>query len=100
MPTPVASGHRRAIDVHPHPGHHDRVDDDTPERGRPVDDELEEGLDPREAARDRRRDREAEAEQRALMRAGMGKVFKQILDNQARDAEEPTRAPGARRRPH
>ena len=61
------------------------MDDDSP------DDELDEDvliddedldlvLDPREAARDRRRDREAEAERRALMRPGMGKVFKQITD--------------------
>ena len=48
-------------------------------------------LDPREAARDRRRDREAEAERRALMRPGQGKVFKQILDRVARDADEPPR---------
>ncbi|MEW6224715.1 MAG: hypothetical protein AB1627_08785 [Chloroflexota bacterium] len=53
-----------------------------------MDEEPFEELDPREAARARRRDREAEAEQRALMRAGMGKVFKQILDRQAREAEE------------
>ena len=50
-----------------------------------MDDEAEEGaeeeLDPRERARDRRRDREAEAERRALMRPGMGKVFKQITDS-------------------
>lgn len=52
-------------------------------------DDLQDELDPREAARDRRRDREAEAERRALMRPGMGKVFKQILDRQARDADEP-----------
>jgi hypothetical protein len=48
-------------------------------------------LDPRELARDRRRDREAEAERRALMRSGMGKVFKQILDRQVRDADESPR---------
>lgn len=53
------------------------------------DDALDDELDPREAARDRRRDREAEAERRALMRSGMGKVFKQILDRQARDVDEP-----------
>jgi hypothetical protein len=58
-----------------------------------VDDEL----DPREAARDRRRDRDAEAARRALMRPGMGKVFKQILDRQGRDADEPPRA--SRRKP-
>jgi hypothetical protein len=44
-------------------------------------------LDSREAARNRRRDRDADAERRELMRPGMGKVFKQILDRQARDAE-------------
>jgi hypothetical protein len=49
----------------------------------------DEELDPREVARDRRRDREAEAERRALMRSGMGKVFKQILDRRGRDAGEP-----------
>jgi hypothetical protein len=51
-------------------------------------DDLDDELDPREAARDRRRDREAEAERRALMRPGMGKVFKQILDRQVVDADE------------
>jgi len=49
----------------------------------------EEDLDPREAERDRRRDREALAAQRELMRAGMGKVFKQIQDAQEKAAEEP-----------
>jgi len=49
----------------------------------------EEDLDPREAERDRRRDREAQAAQRELMRAGMGKVFKQIQDAQKKAAEEP-----------
>lgn len=54
-------------------------------------------LDPREAARARRRDRDAAAEQRALMRPGMGKVFKQILDAQAKDvAPDPT--PSTRRK--
>jgi hypothetical protein len=46
-------------------------------------------IDPREAARTRRRDRDAAAEARALMRPGMGKVFKQIQDTQARAAKEP-----------
>ena len=55
----------------------------------------EEDLDPREAERDRRRDREARAAQRELMRAGMGKVFKQIQDAQAKAAKEP---PKRRRR--
>jgi len=49
----------------------------------------EEDLDPREAERVRRRDREARAAQRELMRAGMGKVFKQIQDVQKKAAEEP-----------
>ena len=52
-------------------------------------------LDPREAERLRRRDREAAAEQRDLMRPGMGKVFKQIQDAQAKAAKEP---PKRRRR--
>jgi hypothetical protein len=46
-------------------------------------------VDPREAARIRRRDRDAEAQARDLMRPGMGKVFKQIQDTQARAAKEP-----------
>jgi hypothetical protein len=45
-------------------------------------------LDPREVARARRRDRDLEAERRALLRPGMGKVFKQILDTQAKAARE------------
>jgi len=52
-------------------------------------------LDPREAARARRRDREAAAEDRALMQPGMGKVFKQIQDAQAKAAQQP---PKRRRR--
>jgi hypothetical protein len=48
-----------------------------------------EDLDAREAARIRRRDREAAAEARALMQPGMGKVFKQIQDAQAKAAKEP-----------
>jgi hypothetical protein len=48
---------------------------------------MADDLDPREAERVRRRDREAAAEQRALMRPGMGKVFKQIQDNQAKAAK-------------
>jgi hypothetical protein len=46
-------------------------------------------VDPREAARIRRRDHDADAEARDLMRPGMGKVFKQIQDAQARAAKEP-----------
>jgi len=65
------------------------MDEDRPDRGDEPDIDADEDLDPREVARDLRRDREAEAERRALMRSGMGKVFKQILDRQARDADEP-----------
>jgi len=46
-------------------------------------------LDPKEAARIRRRDRDAAAAARDLMRPGMGKVFKQILDAQASAAKSP-----------
>jgi hypothetical protein len=56
---------------------------------------MSDDLDPREAERVRRRDREAAAEQRALMKPGMGKVFKQILDAQAKAAKVP---PKRRRR--
>lgn len=52
-------------------------------------------LEPREAARTKRRDRDAAAEDRALMQPGMGKVFKQIQDAQAKAANEP---PKRRRR--
>jgi hypothetical protein len=55
------------------------------ERGR----ESEGDVDAREAARIRRRDRDADAEARALLRPGMGKVFKQIQDAQTRAAKEP-----------
>ena len=58
---------------------------------------MSEDLDPREAERVRRRDREAAAEQRALMKPGMGKVFKQIQDAQASAAKEPPK-PRRRRR--
>ncbi len=54
-----------------------------------------EDLEPREAARVRRRDRDASAADRDLMRPGMGKVFKQILDKQAGAAKDP---PKRRRR--
>jgi len=59
---------------------------------------VNEHLDPREDARNRRRDRDAEAEARALLRPGMGKVFKQILDAQRKAAEEPP--PPTSRTPH
>jgi hypothetical protein len=52
-------------------------------------------LDPSEVARVRRRDRDAEAQARELMRPGMGKVFKQIQDAQAKAAK----AAPKRRRP-
>ena len=45
----------------------------------------------REAARTRRRDRDADAQARDLLRPGMGKVFKQIRDAQAKAAKEPVR---------
>jgi hypothetical protein len=55
-------------------------------------------MDPREAERIRRRDRDLAAEERALMNPGMGKVFKQIQDAQAKAAKvEP---PKRRRRKH
>ena len=57
-------------------------------------------LDPREAERVRRRDREAEAEQRALLKPGMGKVFKQIQDSQRKAAADvaPRGSAGSRKR--
>jgi len=54
-------------------------------------------VDPREVARTKRRDRDGSAADRALMKPGMGKVFKQILDAQAR-AAEPTGSRRKRRR--
>ena len=56
---------------------------------------MSDDLDPREAERVRRRDRELRAAERALMKPGMGKVFKQIQDAQASAAKEP---PKPRRR--
>jgi hypothetical protein len=53
-------------------------------------------IDPRERARNRRRDRDAAAEERELLRPGMGKVFKQIQDAQRRAADE---VPDARATP-
>jgi len=55
-----------------------------------VDDE--EPIDPREAERMRRRDHEALAESRALMRPGMGKVFKQVQDAWVKSAKKPPKA--------
>ena len=54
-------------------------------------DDEPDDLDAREAARTRRRDRDADAEARDLMRPGMGKVFKQIQDAQAKAAQEPAK---------
>jgi hypothetical protein len=59
-----------------------------------ADDEPE--LDPREESRARRRDRDADAAARDLMKPGMGKVFKQIQDAQAKAAAGPS--PRKRRR--
>jgi hypothetical protein len=52
-------------------------------------------LSPREQDRIRRRDRDAEAQARAPMRTGMGKIFKQIQDVQAKKAgdEGPSKKP-------
>ena len=60
-------------------------------------DENPERLDPREEARARRRDRDAEARAKDLMRPGMGKVFKQIQDAQAKAAEDPPKRRRSRR---
>lgn len=57
-----------------------------------------EDVDPREAERMRRRDHDASAERRALMRPGMGKVFKQIDDARRRADEEADEAERRRRR--
>ncbi len=62
------------------------MDDNAGESGGPRD---QRDIDAREAARIRRRDRDADAAARDLMRPGMGKVFKQILDAQASAAKVP-----------
>ena len=54
-------------------------------------------LDPREQERLRRRDREADAKSRELLRPGMGKVYKQILDAQREAAREQQPRPKRRR---
>jgi hypothetical protein len=56
---------------------------------------MTDDLGPREVERIRRRDRDATAAHTELMRPGMGKVFKQILDAQAKAAKTP---PSKRRR--
>jgi hypothetical protein len=58
----------------------------------------EDALTPSEAARARRRDRDAAAEARDLMRPGMGKVFKQIQDAQARAARKAGSESGSARK--
>jgi hypothetical protein len=55
-------------------------------------------LDQREAARIRRRDQDADAAARDLMRPGMGKVFKQIRDAQAKAAKPTTEKKSGRTR--
>jgi len=55
-------------------------------------------LDTREAARARRRDRDLDAEKRALMKPGMGKVFKQIQDAQAKAANADARPASQKRK--
>jgi hypothetical protein len=47
---------------------------------------MDDELDPREEARVHRRDHDAEAHRRALLRPGMGKVFKQITDSWGENA--------------
>lgn len=51
-------------------------------------DRVEDELPPTERAHERKRDRKAHAADRALMQSGQAKVFKQILDRQARLARE------------
>jgi hypothetical protein len=58
----------------------------------------EEDLDPRELERIRRRDHDAGGEDRELLRPGMGKVFKQILDRRGRIARDEREAPPGRAR--
>ena len=57
----------------------------------------DENLDARAAAGARRRHRDAEAQAKDLMRPGMGKVFKQIQDAQAKAADEPLKRRRGRR---
>jgi hypothetical protein len=59
--------------------------------------EPDDDLDARERERARRRDRDLSAEERALLRPGMGKVFKQIQDAQAKAAEDPPKRRRSRR---
>jgi hypothetical protein len=59
---------------------------------------MDENVDPREAERVKRRDREADAKEREPMRTGMGKVFKQIQDAQAKAAKKAERGSAPTRR--
>lgn len=54
-------------------------------------------LDPAEEERIRRRDRRMTEEERALLQPGAAKLYKQILDRQAKAARETP--PPAKRRP-
>jgi hypothetical protein len=56
--------------------------------------EDSDALDPREAGRLRRRDHDTTAKHRALLRPGMGKVFKQIGDAQRKAATQPSSGRG------
>jgi hypothetical protein len=58
----------------------------------------EDDLDARELERIRRRDHDAGGEDRELLKPGLGKVFKQILDRQIREAREDREAPRPRSR--
>ena len=73
------------LDADPASGQHPDMDEDD--------------LDARELERIRRRDHDAGGEDRELLKPGMGKVFKQILDRQAREArdEPPDRRRDGRR---
>jgi hypothetical protein len=73
------------------PAHRPTIGDMAPDELDPPNDDL----DPRERARVHRRDRDAHAEARDLMRPGMGKVFRQIQEAQAKAAK----ATPKRRRP-
>ncbi len=75
-----------AVDAAACPRHDAAMQDDRDDVPDAWDDEGDTELDSRELARIRRRDHDADAEQHALMRPGMGKVFKQVTDSWSRDA--------------
>lgn len=62
-----------------------------------ADDDETDDLGPRESERARRRDRDLSAAARDLMRAGQAKVFKQVMDRQARRAADPVKGARPRR---